>query len=67
MLGQAPDYTVASDWSTMASSNAARVPVVTARPGSPASADLRAVADQIRAIAVSPPVGSAQLQGAHRH
>ena len=52
-LGRDPDYAVASDWAAVTSSNAARVPVVLARPDSPASADLRRLAERIRAVAVA--------------
>ena len=53
-LGRVPDYTVASDWPLVSSSNAEGVPFVLVRPSAAASVDLRRVADDVRAIAVTP-------------
>ncbi len=51
-IGRVPDYTVASDWQLVSSSNAEGVPFVLARPGATASADVRRVAEDVRAFAV---------------
>lgn len=53
-IGRQPEYLLASDWHLVSSSNAEGVPFVLARPEAAASADLRRVAEDVRALAVTP-------------
>jgi pilus assembly protein CpaE len=52
-IGREPDYTVASDWRLVSASNAEGVPYVLARPAAAVSADLRRLAEGVRALAVT--------------
>lgn len=52
-IGRQPDFAVTSDWQLVSSSNAAGIPFVATRPDARASADVRRVADAVRAVTVA--------------
>lgn len=54
-LGRPPDYTVASDWQLVSTSNVEGAPFVVARPEARASQDLAAVAADLRGVVGSVP------------
>lgn len=54
VFGRDPDYTVSSDWTLVAQSNARGVPFVSAGPDAPISADVRAVAGRVAAVVGAP-------------
>ena len=53
-LGRDPDFAIRSDWQLVAGSNAEGVPFVLARPDAPASVDIRALAERMKAIGAVP-------------
>jgi len=53
-LGRDPDFTIRSDWQLVTGSNAEGIPFVLARPDAPASVDIRALAERMRAIGAVP-------------
>lgn len=66
-LGRMPDFTIRSDWQLVNGSNAEGIPFVLARPEAPASADIRAIAERLKAIGgvpVAPIPGRTRGRGA---
>ncbi len=55
-IGRMPDYALASDWPLVSSSNRDGLPYVLVEPQASVSIGLRRVADDIRALAVDPPL-----------
>lgn len=53
-LGRDPDFTIRSDWQLVTGSNAEGIPFVLARPDASASVDIRALADEMKAIGAVP-------------
>lgn len=60
IFGRDPDYTISSDWTLVARSNARGAPFVTEGPDATISADVRTVAGRVAAIVGAPPPEGAE-------